>query len=236
MRIGPVVLVLALALTACDDDERAPLASSGGGSHSVPVPRRDAAQESDEDAGMAADASTDGPLAYECERIDAVSFRDDGTPAVTGIAQPVDFKVTRQAATWRGDCEIDKTLAIELSDGSCPNGKGHELEILLSAFAIEDGQIALGSNLLNAEPDGRGLRVRYVRPEGMEPAGTWGSCAGSSGNIDFYEAPDVATPMELRARYRFELTSCDDTRNGPITVLGYFDLRVRRSLATVCPD
>jgi hypothetical protein len=40
--------------------------------------------------------------------------------------------------------------------------------------------------------------------------------------------------MNLRGKYRFELTSCDDTRNGPIVVLGYFDVYVRRSLEVVC--
>jgi len=234
MRTGLVVLVLARLLTACGDDERAPLSASGGDSHEVPVRWPDAAQDSDEDAGTAADAATDQPMIHECKKIEAVSFRDDGTPAVTSVAEPLDFKVTRQAATWRGDCAVDKALVVELSDGSCPNGRGHELEIMFSTAAIEDGQIALGNNPLYPELDGLGLRVRYVRPDGLAPSGTWGSCAGASGYLDLYEAPDVSTPMNLRGKYRFELTSCDDTRNGPIVVLGYFDVYVRRSLEVVC--
>lgn len=229
MRTG--LVVLALLGWACGDDGRAPLTASGGGPHSGPITPRDSG--ADDDAGAAADAAIGAPISRECERTDVVLIRDDSTPAVTGTAAPSDFRVTRQAATWRGECD-DPIVAVELSGGSCPRGDGHELEILLVARAVEDGLIAFGRTELLPEPDSLGLRVRYVRPDGLEPAGTWGGCAGSGGELNFYDAPDVSRSGRLRAGFSFDLTGCDDPGRLPIRVEGYFDVALRRARSSVC--
>src|SRR5262245_49566244 len=138
------LVCLALALSACSDEPRAPLTQGGGPGKVLVGTSRDAATPDDGDAGSAPDAATDEPMAGECSAIKALRFGSgDETPAVTATISPADFLVTRQAATWRDGCE-HPTIAIELSDGSCPNGKGHELEILLSVDAIAEGQIGLG--------------------------------------------------------------------------------------------
>jgi hypothetical protein len=232
------LLLLALALCACSDDEsRAPLSPGGGPGHQVDVMRPEAGpDEQDDDAGVRPDAGTDGPMPRECERIEPLRYTTDEVPRVTATSSPEDFLVSRQAVTWRDGCE-SPTLAIELSNGICPNGQGHELEILLSANAIVDGQIGLGLNLIEAEGDSaEGIRVRYTRPERFAPVGTFGTCEGASGQISFLEAPDVSRPMDLRARYEFLLTPCDAAMSNPTQLVsGYFDVRVRRSLPTVCP-
>jgi hypothetical protein len=232
------LLLLVLALCGCNDDgPRAPLSPAGGGSHDVDVIRRDAGPSGNEDdAGERPDAASDAPMPLECVRIDAVRYTSDEVPSVTATSQPADFLVTRQAATWRDGCD-SPTLAVELSNGICPNGQGHELEILLSVNAIQDGQIGLGLNLVEAEKDSMdGIRVRYTRPERYAPAGVYGTCEGASGQITFYDAPDVSSAMDLRARYELMLTPCDDSKSNPTQLVsGYFDVRVRRSLSSVCP-
>jgi hypothetical protein len=231
------LLLLALALCGCSDEPRAPLSSTGGGSHNVDVMRRDAGDSDDEDdGGKRSDAASDDPMPLECVRIDALHYTSDDLPDVTATSSPADFLVTRQAATWRDGCD-SPTLVVELSNGNCPNGQGHELEILLSVDAIADGQIGLGLNLIEADKDSaQGIRVRYTRPERLSPAGVFGSCEGASGQISFYDAPDVSRSMNLRARYELMLTPCDDSKSNPTQLVsGYFDVRVRRSLPTVCP-
>jgi hypothetical protein len=231
------LLLLALALCGCSDDQaHAPLTPGGGGPHDFGVMRHDASPDDQDDAGERPDAASDAPMPLECVRIEPVRYTSDEVPDVTATSSPADFLVTRQAATWRDGCE-SPTLAIELSNGICPNGQGHELEILLSVNAIKDGQIGLGLNLLEAEKDTlQGIRVRYTRPERFAPVGVFGTCEGASGQITFYEAPDVARSMNLLARYEFMLTPCDDSRSNPAQLVsGYFDVRVRRPLSAVCP-
>ena len=232
------LLLLALALSACSDDEpSAPLTPGGGGPHEVAVNRDAGSGEEDAGESERPDASSDAPLPRECLLIDAKRFTTDEIPSDTSTTSPADFLVTRQAATWRDGCE-SPTLVIELSNGACPNGSRHELEIMLSVNAITDGTIGLGLNLIGPEMDlvEEAIRVRYTRPQRFNPVGVFGTCDGSEGQITFYDAPDVSRPMDLRARYEFYLTPCDSALPTPEQfVSGFFDVRVRRSLDAVCP-
>lgn len=236
MRIS--LLLLAVVLAACGDDEsKAPLTPGGGpGTDVSETPRDGGGNVDDSDAGSTSDAGTsEGPMALECTRIDAVKITTDDVPTVTATEYPTDFSVTRQVATWTGDCP-SPSLTIELSNGACPNGLGHELQFWFPANSILDGQIALGLN--EVEPDfasSSGIRIRYTRPAKLSPAGSYGNCEGASGQISFFDAPDITRPMNLRATYDLMLTSCDDTANPMQRVSGYFDVRVRRELEVVCP-
>ncbi|HKP64213.1 MAG TPA: hypothetical protein VJV78_46070 [Polyangiales bacterium] len=233
------LLLVALAFCGCSDDgPRAPLSHSGGGSHDVQVIHRDSGRsdQEEDDAGERPDAASDAPMPRECVRVDPVRATSDERSTVTSTASPADFLVSRQAATWRNGCD-SPTLVVELSNGACPNGDGHELEILLSANAIKDGQIGLGLNPIQADKDSmEGIRVRYTRPDRYAPVGVFGSCEGATGQISFYDAPDVSRTMSLRATYDFMLTPCDGKNSGRTQmVVGFFDVLVRRSLSSVCP-
>lgn len=234
MRIS--LLLLAVVLSACSGDEsKAPLTPAGGGSRTVGAMRSDSgANVDDMDAGSTPDGGG-GPMPFECTLIEPAVITSDEVPTRTATTTPVDLEVTRQVATWRGDCP-SPSLVIELSNGICPNGQGHELVFWFPASSLADGRIGLGLNEIGPDSiSGDGIRVRYTRPVHYSPVGAYGTCDGSSGTISFYDAPDVARPMNLRAIYELNLTACDDKRNPTQVVAGYFDVRVRRSLATVCP-
>jgi hypothetical protein len=234
MRIS--LLLLAVVLSACGDEpSKVPLSPGGGGSNTVIESRPDGGANVDDlDAGSTPDAG-DGPMPFECTRIDPVMIASDELPNVTATTTPLDFKVTRQVATWRGDCP-SPSLVIELSNGICPNGQGHELVFWFPVSSIADGKIGLGLNEIDPDSISEGgIRVRYTRPDHYSPVGTYGTCDGSSGTISFFDVPDVSRPMNMRATYELNLTSCDDKSNPTQVVAGYFDVRVRRDLATVCP-
>ena len=231
-----VLVLFCLAVCACGDDEpSAPLVPNGDGSHMVGGNKRDGGQNvDDEDAGRNPDAGpSDGPGPGECRRIDALRMNVDESPVVTSTELPRDFLVTRQAATWRDNCEH---LVIELSNGLCPNGQGHELEVELATSAILDGRIAFGLNFIESEPMAvPGIRVRYARPSRFPPEGIYGTCEGASGTMTFMDAPDVTRAMNLRATYDLVLPPCDGRSNVPQIARGYFDVRVLRTMAMACP-
>ncbi len=236
LRLRISLLLVAVVLSGCtDDDPRAPLTPGGGGPHVVHEERPDSGGTVDDtDAGSTPDAG-EGPMAFECTRIDPVMYASDEVPTVTSTSSPRDFKVTRQVARFTGDCP-NPTLLIELSNGICPNGQGHELKFWFPANAIADGAIGLGLNPIEPDATTTGaIRVRYTRPERWSAAGEYGNCDRGSGTLSFYDAPDVSRPMNLRAVYELDLTPCDGESKPAQLVSGYFDVRVRRDLADVCP-
>jgi hypothetical protein len=234
MRIS--LLLLAVVLSACGDGgSKVPLSPGGGGAHQVGVDHPDSGGNVDEmDAGSTPDAG-DGPLPYECTRIDALMYTAaDEVPDVTATLAPTDFKVTREVATWSGDCP-SPSMEIALSNGICPSGQGHELVFWLPANSIADGTIALGLNQVEVEPSFNGIRVRYTRPEHYSAEGTYGACSGSAfGMINFFDPPDTTRAEDLRATYDLTLAPCDGKGNPLIEVSGVFNVRVRRTLAMVC--
>jgi hypothetical protein len=219
---------------------RAPFGPTTGADGVVVVSaERDASKPTaDDDAGPGPDAGTAAdvaPPAFSCERVAGV--RDTGGDTmfdVTSTTDPPDFVVTRQAIRWNSDC-VNPIMTIELSDGTCPRGLGHQLEISLSVNDIEDGLVHIAENNLLPEADSTQITVRYTRPTRLRPHGTWGTCAGVTGTIIFVEAPDVIARANLQARYQFMLTPCDGTTNAPIAVYGAFKLQLRYALSELCP-
>jgi hypothetical protein len=227
------------AVCACGGGRaRAPLGPTTGGDTVVVVSGERDASKPTVDAGPGADAGTPAdiaPPAFSCERVAGVrGTGSDVAPDATSTTEPPDFVVTRQAIRWNSDC-ANPIMTIELSDGSCPRGLGHQLEISLSVNDIEDGLVRLGENNLLAEADSRQITVRYTRPSRLRPRGTWGTCAGVSGTIIFVEAPELIARANLQARYQFTLTPCDGSTNAPIGVYGAFKLQLRYALSDVCP-
>jgi hypothetical protein len=234
MRI--TLLILAVVLSACGDDEpKAPITPGGGPGQEFGETHKDGGGTVDDtDAGSTPDAGMgEGPMPFECVRIDPVMFSSDEVPTVTATTTPADFAITRQVGTWTGDCP-SPSIVVELSNGNCPNGQGHELEFWFPANGIEDGNVSLGLNIL--DPDAlNGIRIRYTRPERYTAAGVYGDCGGATGTLVFYDPPDVTRAMNLRAKYDLMLPPCDGKPNPVQAVSGYFDVRIRRALPMVCP-
>jgi hypothetical protein len=246
--IGPMRTAVGLLVTglwavvgACGGNgSRAPLGPTTGGDGVVVVSaERDASKPSaDDDAGPVPDAGADSevaPPAFSCERTEGVrGTGGDDMPDVTSTTEPPDFVVTRQAIRWNADC-ANPIMTLELSDGSCPRGMGHQLEIALSVNDIEDGVIHSGQNDLLPETDARQITVRYSRPSRLRPRGIWGTCAGVTGTIIFFEAPELVANANLQARYQFTLPACDGSANAAMAVYGVFKLQLRYALSEVCP-
>lgn len=237
------LVCLAVVLCACDDDEpAAPLTPGGGPGHEVGTGNGKDDAGDDQDAGTIVDAATpdagDGGKTFgDCMSTPVLFIPNEEMPSRTSTAAPDDFLVSRQEVTWTNGCEAP-TLVIELSDGICPEGRGHELAISLPVNAILDGQIGLGFNLIVPEMDSvAGITARYSRPMHLSPrpVGLFGTCEGAMGQMNFFDTPDVTRPMNLRANYDLILTACDGSGNTPILVSGYFDIRVRNTLDEVCP-
>jgi hypothetical protein len=238
MRIS--LLLLAVVLSACSDDDgaKAPLTPGGGPGNVVDENRPDSGRTvDDEDAGSTPDAG-EGPMAGECRRIDALVTDADELPTVTSTSSPRDFMVTRVVGTWKGDCPNPR-LVIELSNGICPSGQGHELEFWFPSNAIADGSIGLGLTLIEPDSVADAIRIRYTRPERWSPVGVYGNCDDSgmiaAGYINFYDAPDITRAMNVRASYELTLVPCDGKSNPAQMVAGFFDVRVPRDIASVCP-
>lgn len=233
-----VLCCAALALGACSSDDDAPIAGGGGGSpvggeDDAGAPARDAAA-ADEDSGI------DPALARECDRVNPGDYGNEDIPfeeRPSGASLPADFVVTREVATWTGDCE-DPELLIKLSGGHCADGDGHELDIWISANATEDGTLVVGENVLLPEPDQRGVRVRYTRPKSLadtDLVGTWGGCAAASGQVVFPDVPDVSRTGQFRGRFLFTLTACEGGELAPIDVVGSFNVELERDRDDYCP-
>jgi hypothetical protein len=197
------------------------------GSHSSDV--KDAGPDTGVDAGDAAVPAT------SCERVVAMGATTGDAVSYTSIAAPVDFVVTRQAEVWSNDC-TDPTLSIELSDGVCPEGFGHQLTITFSLNDITDGVIHVGNNAVYAESDSSSIDVRYVRPDTVTPYGTWGSCNGASGQVVFDVPPDPSAGVIFNARFSLDLTPCGDV-SSPVNqmVSGAFRIELRYQLSEFCP-
>jgi hypothetical protein len=240
-----IVLCVVTAASGCSkEDKKPPPAPGGNGFQSSGVgSRRDAGPKDSGgpvDASLTIDAST---IAGECTNVDPGDYvasngglASDGT-VLTGAIAPSDFAVTRAVATWETSC-IDPTILVELSDGKCPDGKQHKLQILLSANAIDGATptILIGQNTLQAEPDDNGIRVQYMRPNTLTPHGTWGSCTGMPGTIDFLSDPSSARLSHLTGRFTLDLSACDGSEKADEFVNGTFNVILRRGREDVCPS
>lgn len=236
--VSPLWLALAaLVLGGCGDDRpEVPNAPVNGGSSIGNGDDRDGGPLPIKDAGPPRTDAGDGAVpATSCERIEVVRSVAEDTPGVTSTSAPRDFLVSRQAERWSPDC-INPKLIIELSDGLCPNGFGHQLALAFSLNDFRDGALHVGNNAVLPDAESTSIQVRYTRPEPLEPSGVWGSCLGSSGQVVFIEAPDPTAGSTLRAQYALELTPCNSETTAPMqTVIGVFTIQLRYELSEFCP-
>jgi hypothetical protein len=225
-------LLLGCVSAGCKDDKAPPFAPLGGISTTRNLPQRDGGQEpdgGDEDAGPI-DA---GVPASACLRVPVLSTSFEDSPGETSTERPADFVVSRQAELWSSDCSHPQ-LTISLSDGFCPAGLGHELNLTFSVNDIEDGAIHLGNNAIVSDSESSSIRVRYSRPIRLKPHGVWGTCTGASGQIVFFEPPGLTAGSLFQARYQLTLPPCDDSSEEPMFVVGTFKLRLSYSVASIC--
>jgi hypothetical protein len=243
MRCKPLFVALACSVVyvgACKKDEPfVPQASVSGdvtphidtGMTPTPTNDEDAGTEVSKDAGPAPDA---GPTpAFSCERIEALTTTGEDAPNQTSIALPPDFAVTRQAEVWSADCTVP-TLTIQLSDGNCPGGGGHELDITLKVNDVEDGVIHGGNNPVFQEADSDSITARYYRPGRIRPTGTWGTCANASGQLIFLEAPMLTAGATVQLRFELTLTDCTDAGQASEDVSGAINLKLRHDISEFC--
>jgi hypothetical protein len=239
MRSALGLCLFGLLAIACGEG-KGPTAPEGPQSGGPPIMLGEVdANSPDEDSGAkpvgGRDAGSDAGSspAYSCERVEALRSSGEDTPNLTSTDLPDDFVVTRQAVRWSTDCAT-AVLSIELSDGTCPRGNGHELDIDLSVAALQEGQIRLGNNEVSA--DSTNIVARYTRPTRLKPHGMWGSCGAASGQVVFLEAPGgLSKGQILQARYQLLLAACDGSTNAPIEVDGAFKLELRYDFASLCP-
>jgi hypothetical protein len=143
--------------------------------------------------------------------------------------------VTRVLGTWEPACGRH-TIRLEMSNGKCPDGGGHELQFYFAAAAIDTGTITAGSNALVSETENPDIRVRYIRPGGLEPSGVWGNCDGPSGAIDLVAPLGTDAFDWFQGEFRLQLSPCDGSDNGIQQIDGSFDIQIRRGLDDVCPS
>ena len=195
------------------------------------------------DAGEPTPAHDAGPFeldsgqqANECEEITAIPFIGEDTSGeyANAIEMPADLAATRIVGTWSGSCD-PAAVKVEMSDGDCPDGDGHELIFLLDAASIREGVLGVGIHDLSADGMGSPIQVRYVRPAKLEPAGEWGTCEGVSGTLSISGEPGVGRLDELQALFEMQLAPCDGSGQAAQTVRGTFHVMLRRALVDVCP-
>jgi hypothetical protein len=241
-----IALCVVAATFGCSKEEKKPPPAPGGHgfqSSGVGTPSDAGPKDSGGpvDASFSIDAST---ITGECANVDPGDYlaangglASDGT-VLTGASAPSDFMITRAVGTWETSC-IDPTIVIELSDGKCPDGKDHKRQILLSADAIDGATptILIGQNVLQADPEEtNGIRVQYVRPKPLTPRGTWGSCTGMPGSIDFISEPTTTKLSHLTGRFTLDLSACDGSSNADEFLNGTFNVILRRGREDVCPS
>jgi hypothetical protein len=175
-------------------------------------------------------------LRSECEEITPVPFigEDVGDAYANAIEMPDDLLASRIVATWAGGCEPAQ-IRIEMSDGDCPAGDGHQLTFLLDALAIQNGTLGTGIHDVVPENTGSPIQVRYLRTARFEPSGEWGSCEGVTGTLSIRGEPGVRKLDTLQALFEMKLAPCDGSTQPAQTVRGTFNVELQRSLDTVCP-
>jgi hypothetical protein len=249
MRLSAVFL-LALAagvlLVDCKKDSpSAPLAP--GGSYMGPTStgqKRDSGSAStapDEDAGGAATLSGSA-LLIECVNVTPTNFvGEDTAPGkfINAITMPTDFAVSRVLTTWEESC-AQPTVRVEMSDGACPKGKGHALVFRFDAGAIAAHTIKIGLNSIVSDPGSDGIPIRYTRPLGLDPSGTWGTCSDAAGpqidgTLDLIGTVDTKRGTTLEGRFDLDLGPCDGSAEPKQMVSGTFSALLRRGLKDVCP-
>jgi hypothetical protein len=249
MRVRELVVIatsiVGLLATACGDDERSNAAlappkrpnrpDSGAPPPPPPPPPPPAVDAGPpEDAGIFGHDS--GQLRVECEDIAPVPFigEDIGDEYANAIAMPTDLRASRVVGTWAGTCS-PAAVKVEMSNGRCPDGDGHELVFVLDAVALRDGVLGIGIHEIVPETAGGPIFVRYTRTDRFAPAGEWGTCEGVSGTLNIRGEPGVQRFDKLQALFELKLTPCDGSELPVQSIQGTFNVELQRSLDTVCP-
>jgi len=235
-----LTITLCWLLVACADDKPiAPPLPNDGGSGSGGVGGfivGGSGGTTDEDSGgVSTDAATDAPTTPPTTFASGECVDRNNLPRLTNqVFLPTDFTITRGFAHWTGTC-ADPVLEIGLSDGDCPDGDQHELLIQIDADAITEQTIFIpGANQLALERPDLPFRVRYTRPNGASPVGTWGTCRGVAGAINI-ESLDISRGGRLAATFDFDLAACDGSGASTFAIGGSLDLSLARRLTDVCP-
>jgi hypothetical protein len=225
-------------MLACGDDDRtagAPGGTSvgtGDSDSAVVAPIDDAGQDTD-DSGLG--PATSG----KCVALDpAVAANEDlaAEDRPSYVDTPSDFAPTRAYVYWEGDC-LNPEIHVQLSNGSCAKSRGHQITFEIPVNGIRDGLVIGGENAL-AEDKSTAIRVRYLRPEGFEPTGAWGTCPGVKGVVAFLTEPSITTRAQWVATFQFDrLTDCSggDLAKDPQTVSGGFNVRLPQTVLERCP-
>lgn len=215
------------------------------------MPHGGSGGDEDEDGGFSSDGSVkdfdggdgDGGSGFDagdtaltdCRDVDAVPPGTDPDPNVLAnvVTTPADLAVTRASATWDASC-AQPTLRVTVSDGTCPNGDGHELTFYLPAADVEERTLTIGQNVIMEDAAGH-IRVRYTRPGRLEPSGQWGTCSGASGTLDIIGQLELIQGRTLQGNFVLDLTRCDDGEPSVQQVEGSFNVTVPASLDDICP-
>lgn len=183
------------------------------------------------------DAGTGGTVSVpltRCESVVASSEPGEGF-VNTSTQSPSDFSVTRVLQGYGDDCGEPKVV-IELSDGRCPDGDGHQLRLEFDAAAIAAGEVPNGElDVLVAHADGQ-LDIQYKRPENLENPGTYGTCNVGTGTVALTEAPQVTRNAVYEGSYQLSLGPCGGTDGPTQLVVGTFSARLATDLTLHCPD
>lgn len=225
--VGSPVCILALAalIASCGSNEPTAARAPGGGKGTY-SPSGGAKPTSQPDVSM--DGASDAAVGGGSEVPEGDCYPVEGS---SRIAMPTDFTPTHVAATWLHGCDMP-TVLIALSEGGCPDGRGHELVFNIEPAAIDDGLLLLGNNPLATTLGG--FAVRYRRAAPVMPTGEWGNCSSAGGSFDLDRfAP--ATPGQISMRFNMSLTDCTGSATAAYQVSGNIDVPLARGLATLCP-
>jgi hypothetical protein len=219
----------------------APFVPSGGSGGSG-GDQEDGGRDDEDGGGETGGTSGNGgigggmDMGSRCRDVDPLPPGTDPDPVMlaNAVTMPIDLEVTRAEAAWEEGC-VQPSLRVTVSDGSCPDGDGHQLTFFLPADGVEESTLFIGQNLIVPEPAAGVIRVRYTRPNRIDPSGVWGTCAGSHGTLDIVGELELIQGRILQANYTLDLTPCDDGDESVQQVMGSFRVEIPASLSQVCP-
>ncbi|MEY4576204.1 MAG: hypothetical protein RL701_907 [Pseudomonadota bacterium] len=236
LRSARRLVFVACVWVGCGDDD-APPGAPVSVDTSNGTDKRDAAANAAGDDGGSAEAKPDASVKKSaCGSVPVLRGASEDYPSATSTESPSDFTVRMQGETWVVDDCTQPKLTLLFSDGVCPRGAGHQLQITLDLNDVSDGLIHSGPNNVTADGDSTGISVRYTRPKALKPAGTWGTCTSATGQVLFLNEPSVSATATLEARYNFSLTPCDGSDQAAQLLVGSFKLPLAYGLRRFCPD
>lgn len=251
--IPPCVLCLWLA-SACAEDAGPRVPGAPGADNGSASTGR--AQGRPSDAGMDGDGAvapfepaspgdfTPRFSVFECFAVDATG------DAPQPVQLPADFAPTFHFSGWLRGCDAP-TLVVGLGEGTCTRGaacadggfgsdevclpaQSHRLTFEIGAAALDDARLRPGSNLISVETREDGLRIDYLRPAPLVPAGSWGNCNGSDGALVLTNiGTEAGAPLEVG--FNQNLTVCGGSAADPQPLSGLTFSTLGVGLDALCP-